>query len=79
MIRLPVPETLDGHAYHYKFTNDNLLNGWQYAFAVTAFDEGDPANNLPSLESSALLSYGRAFPGPTGSRGAKSDRFPESL
>jgi hypothetical protein len=64
LIRLPVPETIDGHAYNYKFTNFDLLNGWQYAFAVTAFDEGDPANNLPSLESNALLSIGKAFPGP---------------
>jgi hypothetical protein len=65
LIRLPQPETLDGRIYNYKFTNDNLLNGWEYAFAVSAFDRGDPANNLPSLESSALLSAGRVFPGPT--------------
>lgn len=63
-IRLAQPETIDGHAYQYKFTNDKLLNGWQYAFAVTAFDMGDPTNNLQSLESGVLLSYGRAFPGP---------------
>jgi len=65
LIRLPQPETLDGRVYNYKLTNDNLLNGWEYAFAVSAFDRGDPANNLPSLESSALLSAGRVFPGPT--------------
>jgi hypothetical protein len=64
VVALAEPETLDGRAYHYKFTNDNLLNGWQYLFAVTAFDRGDPANNLESLESSKLLSLGRAFPGP---------------
>jgi hypothetical protein len=62
-IRLAQPETIDGHAYNYKFSNEDLLNGWQYAFAVTSFDEGDPANNLPSLESNALLSVGKAFPG----------------
>jgi hypothetical protein len=75
-ISLAIPETLDGHAYHYKFTNDNLLNGWQYAFAVTAFDEGDPDNNLPSLESSTLLSYGRVFPGPEAVSGRKVTVFP---
>ncbi len=64
LVRLPQPETLDGHAYQYRFTNENLLDGWQYAFSVTAFDQGDPANNLPSLESSVLLGDARAFPGP---------------
>jgi len=63
-IRLEIPETIDGHAYQYRFTNDNLLDGWQYAFAVTAFDTGDPVNNLESLESSALLNTGRVIPGP---------------
>ncbi len=63
-IALAEPETLDGHAYYYKYTNENLLNGWQYAYAVTAFDTGDPTNNLESLESSPLLSYNRVFPGP---------------
>jgi hypothetical protein len=65
LVRLPQPETLDGRAYYYKFTGDDLLDGWQYSFAVTAFDMGDPANNLESLESSKLLSSARAFPGPT--------------
>jgi hypothetical protein len=62
-IRLDEPEIIDGHEYHYRFTNDGLLNGWQYAFAVSAFDMGDPTNNLESLESNVLLSYGKAFPG----------------
>jgi hypothetical protein len=63
-VLLPQPETLDGHVYQYRFTNDDLLNGWQYVYSVTAFDQGDPVNNLTSLESSVLLSYGRVFPGP---------------
>jgi hypothetical protein len=76
LIRLPQPETLDGHAYQYRFTCDNLLNGWQYALAVTAFDQGDPENNLPSLESSVLLSYSRAFPGPQPGTSRKVAVFP---
>lgn len=76
LIRLAEPESLDGHAYQYKFTNDDLLNGWQYAFSVTAFDEGDPDNNLPSLESSTLLSYGRVFPGSEPAAGRKVTVFP---
>ena len=63
-VRLPEPIDIDGHTYHYKFTNDDLLNGWQYAFAVSSFDMGDPDNNLESLESNVLLSYGRVFTGP---------------
>lgn len=54
------PETID---YHYRFVNDNLLNGWQYAYAVTAFDGGDPAIRLGSLESSRLSNVLRVFPG----------------
>lgn len=49
--------------YYYKFENTNLLNGWQYAYAVTAFDQGDPSINLGSLESSRLANVVRVFPG----------------
>ena len=49
--------------YAYKFENDNLLNGWQYAYSVTAFDQGDPEINLGSLESSKLSNATRVFPG----------------
>lgn len=49
--------------YTYKFENDDLLNGWQYAYAVTAFDQGDPSINLASLESSKLANVVRVFPG----------------
>ncbi len=49
--------------YHYKFVNENLLNGWQYAYAVTAFDQGDPTIRLQSLESSRLSNAVRVFPG----------------
>jgi hypothetical protein len=34
--------------------------------AVTAFDKGDPNTGLESLESSALASVIRAFPGKEG-------------
>ncbi len=49
--------------YSYKFENENLLNGWQYAYAVTAFDRGDPEIRLQSLESSRLANVVRVFPG----------------
>lgn len=53
----------DSLPYNYKFTIDNVLNGWQYAVAVTAFDEGDEESNLESLESSILSNTYRVFPG----------------
>jgi hypothetical protein len=49
--------------YHYRFEIDGILNGWQHAFAVTAFDRGNPEENLGSLESSRLTTVRRVFPG----------------
>lgn len=53
---IEVDTIIDGRRYFYRFTNTELLSGWpgQYWFAVTAFDRGNPTNNLPSLESSVL-------------------------
>lgn len=64
-VRLDKPVFFAGDttAYRYKFVNENLLNGWQYAYAVTAFDRGDPSENLPSLESSRLSTVKRLVPG----------------
>lgn len=59
----PVTFENDPTEYRYKFVTENLLNGWQYTFAVTAFDEGDPENNLGSLESSLLGNSQRVLPG----------------
>lgn len=59
------PETglKDTIVYRYKFEVENLHNGWQYAFAVTAFDSGDVSLNLPSLESSKLQNVVVVSPG----------------
>ncbi len=64
-IKLPSPKFFDGDtvAYHYKFEFDNLLNGWQYIFSITAFDKGDLENNIESLESNPIASAIRVFPG----------------
>jgi hypothetical protein len=64
-VELPEPVTFPGDSieYYYKFEVTNLLNGWQYIYSVTAFDEGDPANNLGSLESSRLAKSNRIIPG----------------
>ena len=64
-VKLQQPVTFEGDTtkYYYKYELDNLLNGWQYLFSVTAFDKGDPENNLSSLESSPLASLNRVLPG----------------
>lgn len=59
----PVTQQTETIYYHYKFVNENLLNGWQYAYSVSAFDRGDPEINLGSLESSRLTNVTRVFPG----------------
>ncbi len=59
----PVTFPNDPTQYYYKYELDNLLNGWQYLFAVTAFDKGDPSSNLESLESSSLSTLNRIIPG----------------
>lgn len=57
--------TINGHRYYYRFVNPYLHNGWpgKYFYAVTAFDEGNPENNLPSLESSVLENKVSVVPG----------------
>ena len=49
--------------YAYKYTFNNVQNGWQHAVAITAFDTGDDVNNLESLESGNQLTLKRVFPG----------------
>ena len=64
-IKLPTPMTFDGDTttYHYRFSIKNILNGWQYAISLTAYDQGNPESRLESLESSLLANNFRAFPG----------------
>jgi|TARA_B110000902_G_scaffold50352_1_gene57772 hypothetical protein len=64
-VKLDQPATFEGDDtdYEYKFTVDNVLNGWQYAISVTAFDRGNEESNLESLESSPLANNFRAFAG----------------
>lgn len=64
-IRLESPIKFDGdeNEYYYKFVIDNLLNGWQYVFSITAFDEGDSENKIDPLESSIIASANKILPG----------------
>lgn len=64
-VRLPQPVTFPGDStqYQYALEVNDVLNGWQYGFSVTAFDKGDEAVGLPSFESSRVANAVRAFPG----------------
>lgn len=59
----PVRFEGDPNEYWYKFESNDLLNGWQYLFTITAFDEGDIQAGLPSFESSRVSNAVRIFPG----------------
>lgn len=56
---------INGKDYFYQFVNENLLSGWpgKYSFSVTSYDKGNPANNLPSMESSLFENLTYAIPG----------------
>ncbi|MGH2574395.1 MAG: hypothetical protein ACRDFC_01705, partial [Ignavibacteria bacterium] len=64
-IKLSQPKIFqnDTNHYWYKFEFTNQLNGWQYVYTVTAYDEGDSSNDLESLESSQLANAHRIIPG----------------
>lgn len=64
-VALSQPARFDGDDtdYWYRLEVGGLLNGWQYQFAVTSFDQGSGDENLPSLESSLSANAVRVFPG----------------
>lgn len=64
-IKLARDTTFEGDTtqYHYKYSIKGLLNGWQYAVGVSAFDTGNEEQNLEPLESSLLANNFRVFPG----------------
>lgn len=64
-IKLNRPKFFDGDttAYTFHYEMNGLLNGWQYMFIVTAFDEGDTELGLESLESSFTENDFRVFTG----------------
>lgn len=64
-ILLPQPKYFedDTTAYRFHYEMNGLLNGWQYMFIVTAFDEGDTELGLDPLESSFSENDFRVFTG----------------
>lgn len=77
-VALASPVTFEGdtNRYYYRYTFENIQNGWQHAISLTAFDRGDPVNNLESLESSPVANMARVFAGKPGNDGfANGDPF----
>ena len=62
-IKLTSPVIFEQDTFYYKYTLDNLLNGWQYLLILTSFDSGDETLNIESLESSYVANAVQIFPG----------------
>ncbi len=62
-VRLAQPAVIDGVTYQYKYTVDNLRDGFKYFCAVTAYDLGTP--EIESLESGISQNEAVAVPAPT--------------
>ncbi len=65
VLTTPVQFEGDSTLYWYRYDMDGLLNGWQYAVTVTAFDEGNAEQKLDPLESSRFQNATWAIPGTT--------------
>lgn len=74
LIKLPTPVQFQNDTTHYtyKFVNEGLLNGWQYIYSLTAFDQGNDELKIKSLESSTRLNTFRVFPGTVATEDVKS-------
>lgn len=61
----PDSVVINGHSYYYKWVNSGVKNGWpdKTVYALTAFDTGDPATGLESLESSRNENRTPVIPG----------------
>ena len=64
-IKLTAPVIFEQDTFYYKYTLDNLLNGWQYLIILTSFDSGNETLNIESLESSYVANAVQVFPGTT--------------
>lgn len=61
-VRLATPVVLDGVTYPYKYTFDNLRDGFKYWAAVTSYDLG--TTDIESLESGVSQNEQMVIPGP---------------
>jgi hypothetical protein len=62
VVRLATPVEIDGVTYHYKFTVNNLRDGFKYFTAVTAYDVGN--TEIESLESGRGQNEAMVVPSP---------------
>ena len=62
-VALTTPVIFESDTFYYKYTVDQVLNGWQYLIVLTAFDRGDEALQIESLESSFVENAAHVFPG----------------
>ena len=61
-VRLPSPVVIDGVTYQYKYTVDNVRNGFKYFASVTAYDLG--TTEIESLESGRSQNEVMVVPAP---------------
>jgi len=81
-VKLDAPKIFPGDTvqYWYRFPpiGDDItsLNGWQYLYGVSAYNQGDSANQLPSLESAKVIV--RVIPGtpPTSDKSTEIGVYP---
>ncbi len=61
----PDSVVIKGKSFYYKWINTGVQNGWpdKTVYAITAFDTGDPATGLTSLESSKNENRTPVIPG----------------
>ncbi|MFC2085893.1 hypothetical protein ACFLRO_01630 [Bacteroidota bacterium] len=77
-VRLESPVTFPGDPtiYEYVFVDEGVSSGWQYAYAITAFDRGDVGIGLPTFESSKTSGAVRVFPGTAADNDGKVGVYP---
>lgn len=66
-VRLSSPKIFDGDTtkYWFRYEQNNLQNGWQYLYTITAFDKGDEKLGIGPLESSFTQNATAVFAGAT--------------
>ncbi|MDX2188712.1 MAG: hypothetical protein SFY32_02505 [Bacteroidota bacterium] len=74
-IRLAQPITFQGDTiiYTHKYSFKNIVNGWQHAISLTAFDTGNDTLSLASLESSLLQNLKRVYAGKPANNSIKTE------
>ena len=75
-VSAPTDLVEDTNVYRFHYEVNGLVNGWQYLFILTAFDEGDEELGLEPLESSYTFNAFSVFPGTEPAAGVGEDFQP---